>query len=171
MDDLAAPSGRSRLPVREGALVGALVALLLVGCGDSSPPLVEVEGCEGTTLYEAPSDTSKPGPWKVGARTLALGDLVVEAWYPAEPGSTGEVVKYDIRDYLPASEKAKIPDDVAPLQTCDCERDLPVDAERGPFPVIIFVHGTAGFRSQSLELTTHWASRGFVVLAADHPGL
>src|SRR5690606_28553268 len=33
------------------------------------------------------------------------------------------------------------------------------------------VHGTAGFRSQSLELVEHWASRGFVVLAADHPGL
>jgi fermentation-respiration switch protein FrsA (DUF1100 family) len=48
---------------------------------------------------------------------------------------------------------------------------LPVDDARGPYPVIVFVHGTAGFRSQSLELVTHWASRGFVVLAADHPGL
>jgi len=36
---------------------------------------------------------------------------------------------------------------------------------------VIFIHGTAGFRSQSLEQMTHWASRGFVVLAADHPGL
>ena len=26
----------------------------------------------------------------------------------------------------------------------------------------MFVHGTAGFRSQSLEIVTHWASRGFV---------
>jgi hypothetical protein len=102
---------------------------------------------------------------------LTLGDLVVEAWYPAAPGSSGEVVQYDVRDYLPESEMGKIADADAPLQTCACERDLPVDAERGPYPVIVFVHGTAGFRAQSLEHTTHWASRGFVVLAADHPGL
>ncbi len=147
------------------------MSALLIGCGDEAAPLVETAGCEGTTLFEAPADTGEPGPWKVGARTLTLGDLTVEAWYPAAPGSAGEVVQYDIRDYLPESEKAKIADADAPLQTCACERDLPVDAERGPFPVIVFVHGTAGFRAQSLELTTHWASRGFVVLAADHPGL
>ena len=43
-------------------------------------------------------------------------------------------------------------------------------AETGS-PPVVFVHGTAGFRSQSLEIVTHWASRGFVVIAADHPGL
>ena len=35
----------------------------------------------------------------------------------------------------------------------------------------MFVHGTASFRTQSLPQMTHWASRGFVVMAADHPGL
>ena len=39
------------------------------------------------------------------------------------------------------------------------------------FPVIVFVHGTAGWRSQSLSLVSHWASRGFVVVAADYPGI
>ena len=37
------------------------------------------------------------------------------------------------------------------------------------FPVIIFVHGTASFRTQALNQMTHWASRGFIVLSADHP--
>lgn len=179
--------GRRGSLLRPGVLLGVVA---LAGCGDSGTgasggsggqggqggagagvPLVEVDGCEGTTLFEAPADTGEPGPWKVGARTLTLGDLVVEAWYPAAPGSSGEVVKYDVRDYLPESEMGKIADADAPLQTCACERDLPVDADRGPYPVIVFVHGTAGFRSQSLEITAHWASRGFVVLAADHPGL
>ena len=36
---------------------------------------------------------------------------------------------------------------------------------------MLFVHGTAAFRHQSLPIVTHWASRGFVVVAADHPGL
>jgi len=155
---------------RAGAVLGAISALL-IGCGDTAAPLVETVGCEGTTLFESPADTGAPGPWKVGARTLTLGGLTVEAWYPAVPGSSGEVVQYDVRDYLPESERIKIADADAALQTCACERDLPVDSERGPFPVIVFVHGTAGFRAQSLEITTHWASRGFVVLAADHPGL
>ena len=37
--------------------------------------------------------------------------------------------------------------------------------------MIIFAHGTAGFRHQSLAQMTHWASHGFVVAAVDHPGL
>jgi predicted dienelactone hydrolase len=36
---------------------------------------------------------------------------------------------------------------------------------------VIFAHGTAGFRTQSLTFMTHWASRGFVVVAADHPSI
>jgi hypothetical protein len=50
-------------------------------------------------------------------------------------------------------------------------RDLPLDEKRGPYPVVIFVHGTASFRTQSLTQMVHWASRGFVVLSADHPGI
>ena len=41
--------------------------------------------------------------------------------------------------------------------------------EAGRGTPVVFVHGTASFRTQSLTQMTHWASRGFVVLAADHP--
>ena len=53
----------------------------------------------------------------------------------------------------------------------DAYRDLPLDTEHGPYPVHIHVHGTAAFRSASAHQLTHMASRGFVVLAADHPGI
>eukprot|EP00756_Hemistasia_phaeocysticola_P019673 Hpha_TRINITY_DN15677_c5_g1::TRINITY_DN15677_c5_g1_i1::g.100025::m.100025 len=33
------------------------------------------------------------------------------------------------------------------------------------------IHGTAAFRTASMHQQTHWASRGFVVAAADHPGI
>ena len=79
-----------------------------------------------------------------------------------------EKVRYDIRDELPASERGKIPDAENPWQDCDCYRDLPLDETHGPYPVVVFVHGTAAFRHQSLPIVTHWASRGFVVLALDH---
>jgi len=54
-------------------------------------------------------------------------------------------------------------------QQCECYRELPV--ADGEFPVLVFIHGTAGFRTQSLHQMTHWASRGFVVFSADHPGI
>lgn len=133
----------------------------------------EAVGCDGAPLLALPADTSARGPWPVGARTASVGGLTVEVWYPAEPGSArgAEPVRYDIRTSLPASEQGKVPDADNPWQDCECHRDLPIDAAHGPYPAVIFVHGTAGFRSQSLEHVTHWASRGFVVVAADHPGL
>ncbi len=132
-----------------------------------------VVGCDGATLLPVPEDTSLPGPWPVGARTVSVGELTVELWYPATPGSEVGVdaLRYDIRDSLPDSEADKVPDAKNPWQDCDCFPELPLDGAHGPYPAVIFVHGTAGFRSQSLELVTHWASRGFVVVAADHPGL
>ena len=130
-------------------------------------------GCDGDRLLENPTDTSAPGPSEVGVKTVTISGLTAEVWYPAAPGSTAGVapVDYDVRQWLPPSEDGKISDAKAPHQSCNCFRDVGLDEAHGPYPVVIFVHGTAGFRTQSLELMTHWASRGFVVIAADHPGL
>lgn len=154
----------------------ALIAAAAAACSDSSAPPeegAELTGCDGAALLASAADPSKRGVWPVGARTVTVDGLTTEIWYPATPGSEAGVptARYDIRLSLPATEAAKIPDDDNPWQSCDCARDLPFDATRGPFPVVVFVHGTASFRHQSLALVTHWASRGFVVIAADHPGL
>jgi hypothetical protein len=145
------------------------------GEGDSSSGGGETElvgSCPGTTLRPRPADTAQRGPWAVGARTVQIEDLTAEVWYPADdPGPQVEPVVYDVRQWLPLSEQDKISDEDNPWQTCDCFRDLPIDAAHGPYPVVLFVHGTAGFRTQSLPHMVHWASRGFVVIAADHPGL
>ncbi|MFO0552287.1 MAG: hypothetical protein U0271_28125 [Polyangiaceae bacterium] len=181
--------------MRQRAVFGALFSsvLFLVACGDDTTTPGGggagagggaaggggaggdnvVMGCDGATLLENPADTSLHGAWPVGARTVSIGGLTAEVWYPAVPGSEAGVSQktYDLRDFLPPSEQPKIPDAKAPKQTCDCYSELPLDEAHGPYPIIIFVHGTAGYRAQSLELTQHWASRGFVVIAADHPGL
>lgn len=127
--------------------------------------------CAGLVLPAMDDDTSVRGPFDVGAVTADVDGLRVEVLYPAPPGAGGEPKRYDVREHLPESERAKIADEDTAIQTCDCFDGLPVDDGAGPFPVVIFVHGTAGFRTQSLELQTHWATRGFVVIAADHPGL
>ncbi len=129
------------------------------------------DACEGATMRPKPNDTSVRGPWPVGTRTVSIDDLTVEVFYPAAETPSGDPVRFDIREALPPDEAAKISDEQNPWQICDCGRDLPVDDTFGPYPVIVFVHGTAGWRTQSLRHLTHWASRGFVVLTADHPGL
>lgn len=127
--------------------------------------------CDALALPAMDDDTSVRGPFDVGAVTVDVDGLTVEVLYPAPPGAGGEGKRYDIRDHLPESERTKIADEDTAIQGCDCFDGLPIDEAAGPFPVVIFVHGTAGFRTQSLELQTHWATRGFVVVAADHPGL
>lgn len=141
--------------------------------GASSGGVDGVPGCDGGGFLPVPEDTSLRGPWPVGARTVTVGGLTAEVWYPAAVGSEAgaEKIRYDIRGGLPDSEQAKVSDADNPWQDCDCYRDLPLDEGHGPYPAVVFVHGTAGFRSQSLEFMEHWASRGFVVIAADHPGL
>mgnify|MGYP001446614435 CR=1 FL=1 len=153
-----------------------LMWIWALGCGgdssDSQVPLVEGEGCESAALYERDSDAAERGPWPVGVQTVSLGRLDVEVLYPAVPGSEAGLspLEVDIRYALPESEREKVGDDVRPHQSCDCYSDLPVDQEHGPYPLILFVHGTASWRTQSLSLMEHWASRGFVVASADHPG-
>lgn len=130
-------------------------------------------GCNAATLCATPDDTSAKGAWAVGARTVNIKGLTVEVWYPAEANAslTAAPKSYDMRLWLPTKEQKKIPDEKVPEQICDCYADLPFDAEHGPYPVVLFAHGTGAFRTQTLSLMTHLASRGFVVLAADHPGL
>jgi dienelactone hydrolase len=154
---------------RFGLLFVAL--LLLPGC--PSAALEDAPGCEGALLAAVDVDPSVRGPWPVGARTVEIGRTTATIHYPATPGSEegSDALKYDIRSALPPSQQRAIPDADNPLQACDCYADLPLDDERGPYPVVVFIHGTAGWETQSLSQLTHWASRGFVVVSARYPGL
>ncbi len=137
--------------------------------GDTDDPGVIVDGCEGQKLREIPEDLNAVGPWPVGAITLTIQGMTVEVWYPAVPGSESgkDKILYDIRDHIPNPDK--VSDEENPIQECNCYRDLPLDTSTGPYPVVVFIHGTAGFRTTNMEQVQHWASRGFVVAAADHP--
>ena len=81
-------------------------------------------------------------------------------------------VRYDASAFLPGTEATKIktPTFLAPVGG-DLYRGLPIDAAHGPYPVIVNIHGTASFRVANISMLTHWASRGFVVVSADYPGL
>ncbi len=147
--------------------------------GDAKAPLGagEVAGCGTARLLQVPADPSVAGPWPVGVKTakvaIAGGTIDVEVWYPATVGSEAGMSQatYDVTSWLPAGQASKIPASANALATCDCYRDLPIDGTHGPYPGVIFIHGTGSFRVASMSQMTAWASRGFIAVAADHPGL
>lgn len=143
------------------------------GGGGGAAPMSD-KGCDTTTLLAVPADPSARGPWPVGAKTVKFGRFTaVEVMYPAVPGSEAgkQVTMYDLRDWLPASERSKVPDAEATQVTANTYQDLPLDGTHGPYPVVILVHGTGAFRIASGTTQSQWASRGFVVVAAEHPNL
>ncbi|MCJ8502813.1 alpha/beta hydrolase family protein [Desulfatitalea alkaliphila] len=148
--------------------VMAAACLLTTACvpgGGDDPGTNE----PASRLREVPDDPGEKGPWPVGSRTVTISGLKTGVWYPALPGSEAGKPKdwIDTREYMPGTH----PDpDLAKFQI-DAYKDLPLDTAYGPYPVIVFVHGTGAYRTASHALFTHWASRGFVVLSADNPGI
>lgn len=162
-------------------ITAAVLAVLFTGaCSKPNlsnlPDVSQTISCHDNNELQVPADPAATGPWPVGVRTLAIdngnkADLTAEIWYPAVPESESGLAAelYDMRQFLPDDDAALIPDNSGLEQPCNCYRDLPIDYDRGPYPVIVFVHGTAGFRTASLNQMTHWASRGFIVISADNP--
>jgi hypothetical protein len=144
--------------------------------GSIIPP-PEVMGCGTTKLYKTSDDLTAPGPWPVGVQTAMLTlsgvSMPVEIWYPAALGSEAGKAKvtYDLRNWLPKGQAMLIPDSANQPDVCNCYRDLPLDTTHGPYPAVIFIHGTGSFRIANMSTMTAWASRGFIAVAADHPGL
>jgi predicted dienelactone hydrolase len=106
----------------------------------------------------------------VGVQTARLDDgRAVEIWYPAAPETddVGDVV--DLRSFLPAAFLEVAPEITVPTLATRAVRDAEI-RRGGPFPVVFFSHGFGGFRQQSFDLTTHLASRGYVVVSTDHAG-
>lgn len=175
-------------PERDGAMDAASDER-----GDSGPPAIGDDASPGRDAATdesdgsvvapdgglvLPDDPGTRGPWPVGVRTAMLplggGQVPVEIWYPAEPGSEDGQNKYvfDFIKALPPEAQEDVPSSDKPVPVyCDCYRDLPIDAAHGPYPVSIFVHNIGAFRTESAGLMEHWASRGFVVAAIDHPYL
>ena len=160
----------SRRPV----LASCVLALLLVVTAACSSSDDKDAGPSSTAPSTTAASPARPayverGPNPVGSRTLALSDgrrLVV--WYPAaKSASSSPTEVFDIASLLAPSMQAKIPADLRPQYEIDAHVGAD-PATGGPYPVVLFSHGYAGFPEQSADLTTHLASWGFVVVAPDH---
>ncbi|MCB1028061.1 MAG: hypothetical protein KDB24_09890, partial [Microthrixaceae bacterium] len=146
------------------------LGMLLVACS-SDDGSVAGDGVE-TTASPAASGTDAayvgPGPNEVGTTEFDLDGRRVQSWYPASEAAADEpTVEFDIAGLLSPELQAQIPDDKRPIYEilAHAEADAASD---GPYPVVLFSHGFAGFPEQSADLVTHLASWGFVVVAPDH---
>lgn len=100
------------------------------------------------------------GPYAVGTQEITVPqagrELQATVWYPAlNAGGQDQTTTYHYG--VLALDGGAL-------------RDAAPDAAHGPYPLVVFSHGSGGFRLQSLYLTEHLASYGFVVIAAEHPG-
>ncbi|NNE74017.1 MAG: alpha/beta fold hydrolase [Acidimicrobiales bacterium] len=131
-----------------------------------------------TALVTAPaagaSDRSSPrpgrapaeelGPWAIGYETFELVDaargdrtLPVDVWYPVDADDAVGVPKAQLDLFVADYE-------------LEYALDAPEPAGKGRFPLVVFSHGSGGFRSQSWFYMQHLASHGYVVVAPDHVG-
>jgi predicted dienelactone hydrolase len=102
-------------------------------------------------------DARADGPFAAGARVVTftkpsvvdpMVDRVLDTtiWYPAAPGS-GTIDPF-----------------------YDAVLDAPLDLSGGPYPIVMFSHGSCSYPEQSIFLTALLAQHGFIVVAPPHPG-
>ncbi|MGA9277167.1 alpha/beta hydrolase family protein, partial [Ilumatobacter sp.] len=116
-----------------------------------------------------PAELAAPGPYAVGVTTRALPEgNAVEVWFPADDSAVGENVSYSVRDFLPPAVADLVPDTIDDTRSIDAARDGQA-ASDGPFPVVLFSHGSTSYRLQSSVLARHLASWGIVTASTDHP--
>ncbi|MFN7147233.1 MAG: hypothetical protein ACK4YP_25925, partial [Myxococcota bacterium] len=138
-----------------------LVSLLLACAGPDTAPVPEP--------LDLPADPAARGV-PVGVTTVVTADVTLEVWYPASDTTQGPTESPDFDPFLPTVFTDVVGDVGFPTFDSGAVRDAAVRVPEAPYPVVVFSHGFGGMRLQSLDYTVHLASRGYVVVAADHPG-
>jgi predicted dienelactone hydrolase len=140
----------------------ALLAVLLPTLAAAAPG--------GRALGPLPAPDAL-GPFAVGHTSFDATDasrsgrtLPIDVWYPVDPDdAVGPATAYPV---LPAGFLG--------LPGVDLVSEVAVEgapaSAAGPFPLVVFSHGSGGVRFQSAFLAEQLASHGFVVAAPDHVG-
>jgi dienelactone hydrolase len=119
---------------------------------------------------DLPADPAERGV-PVGQMTMVHDGVTLEVWYPASDSVEGQATEIlDMNQFIPESVSTLLGDSVLPDIDGYAVRGATLRVPEAPYPVVVFSHGFGAFRLQSPGLTTHLASRGYVVVAADHEG-
>src|SRR5277367_2479909 len=110
-------------------------------------------------------DQARPDPFTKDPKVRR--HLIVRVWYPAEAVPGAEKSKY-ILDPNEFSEKSDYRS-FAGVKT-NAITDAPLAKSKDPFPVLVYQPGGGTQRFIGTFETEELASRGYVIVSADHPG-
>lgn len=156
-----------------------LAALISFGCSSvlrTTLPFNDLPGPEGPYAVGTQIET-----WQDASRSEDFTDdpddlrrIVVQYWYPALPTNASAPLAYitepDVR--MPAFAKSMglpkfLVNHIRDVQTHSLP-DAPPHPDADNLPLIVFSHGLGGMKTQNSIQAEELASRGYVVIAADH---
>ena len=185
--DHETPLAKRRSKARRRRLGLSLLCLSLLapgGCGED--PDDDVLPFAPAGAHAAP-DPMAPGPFPVGVTTLDLLDtsrvhpetgeprfLRTEIWYPAiQSARSGPRWTYDMKQE--ADEKIDLGDRREAFLAAELDdiesvavRGAGLARAHGPYPLVLFSHGSNSARFQYNFFTEQLASHGYIVAACDH---
>lgn len=179
------------MPTRRRPLLALLIVLALVAgacssdddadadADDASSTTTEADGStttaedDGSAEDEAATvvELAERGEHGVGSTALDLDGRRVVVWYPAaDPGAGVDqpTDTFDITSQLSPDLQAQVPAEARVQYPVAAATGADPATDGGPYPLVLFSHGFAGFPEQSVALTTHLASWGYVVAAPEH---
>jgi len=107
----------------------------------------------------------------VGHQTIERDDVTLEVWYPTtDANADAGLQRMNFEAFIPESFQTLITDFELPDIYGYAIADAAVRDTDERLPVVLFSHGFGGMRIQSFSIAEHLASRGYIVVAPDHPG-
>lgn len=135
----------------------------------SDPPVTEPAPTEPPATDAPPTNLAPfspigDGPYQVGVQTITVTDterdrpLTVDVWFPLLDDVDGTFHRYTFitGDYYESPRAVSATSDS-------------ISAD-GPFPLVVYTHGSGGLRYIDSDYTETLASHGYLVVAADHVG-
>lgn len=123
----------------------------------SMPEPTGEHGVGTTVLHLVDHDRKDPRT----DRRDGLREVLVQLWYPAEPGGSPTTYRTPAETTLKTQHLARVP--------THAKRDAPVARRPTRHPILIFSPSTGGRRNHNTTQFEELASHGFVVAAMDHP--
>jgi dienelactone hydrolase len=152
----------------------ALLASALHACDPTTPPTEPTTEQTTTDASTTESNQSKPEPKPepTPEPQPEPAPITIRASGPNKAIDPGKWGPYDVSTDAPkhVQDKIKAIGLPPPVMPQDAYRNAKPLRSEGPYPVILFSHGSGGIRFQSVFQTPHLASHGYVVISPDHHG-
>jgi predicted dienelactone hydrolase len=117
----------------------------------------------GTVAALEPFEVLPFGPYDVGVQTITINagserPLTLDVWFPVDDAADAPAHEYS---FLP--ELVDVSDNAVSIDPAAISAD-------GPFPLVVYSHGSGGLRYIASDYTETIASYGYLVVAPDHTG-